>query len=186
MIIFPWIWILWGPLSIFVFDSNIQPPSKKSWANDVSCICMVSPLPPLLPRQAPFINWPASHERGRKMTQQWEQGLHPSRLHSETKDSWTMVTKQWNEMQTLYKYSTDSVFTTSSQFKNVKLVCTWCCQSFLNSDLQYPTPRIPYSCSCCCCCSCSSVTKSVKWRYLGNQAWYHRSAGVKTTGKNSE
>ena len=28
-----------------------------------------------------------------------------------------------------------------------------------------------------------SVTKSVKWRYLGNQAWYHRSAGVKTTGK---
>ena len=30
------------------------------------------------------------------------------------------------------------------------------------------------------------VTKSVKWRYLGNQAWYHRSAGVKTTRKNSE
>ena len=27
------------------------------------------------------------------------------------------------------------------------------------------------------------VTKSVKWRYLGNQAWYHRSGGVKTTGK---
>ena len=39
-----------------------------------------------------------------------------------------------------------------------------------------PTPRIPYS-YCCSCC----VTKSVKWRYLGNQAWYHRSAGVKTT-----
>ena len=45
------------------------------------------------------------------------------------------------------------------------------------------TPRIPNSCSCCCSCS---VTKSIKWRYLGNQAWYHRSAGVKTTGKNSE
>ena len=30
------------------------------------------------------------------------------------------------------------------------------------------------------------VTKSVKWRCLGNQAWYHRSAGVKTTRKNSE
>ena len=28
-----------------------------------------------------------------------------------------------------------------------------------------------------------SVTKSALWRYLGNQAWYHRSAGVKTTGK---
>ena len=28
-----------------------------------------------------------------------------------------------------------------------------------------------------------SVTKSVKWRYLGNQAWYHRSADVKTTRK---
>ena len=43
-----------------------------------------------------------------------------------------------------------------------------------------PTSRIPYSYyyyyySC--------VTKSVKWRYLGNQAWYHRSAGVKTTRK---
>ena len=25
-----------------------------------------------------------------------------------------------------------------------------------------------------------SVTKSVTWRYLGNQEWYHRSAGVKT------
>ena len=35
-------------------------------------------------------------------------------------------------------------------------------------------------------CCCSSVTKSVKWRYLGNQAWYHRSASVKTTWKNSE
>ena len=27
------------------------------------------------------------------------------------------------------------------------------------------------------------VTKSVTWRYLGNQEWYHRSAGVKTTQK---
>ena len=49
---------------------------------------------------------------------------------------------------------------------------------------NHPTPRIPNS--CCCYCCCSSVTKSVKWRYLGNQAWYHRSAGVKTTGKKSE
>ena len=40
-----------------------------------------------------------------------------------------------------------------------------------------PTTRIPNS-SCCCC-----VTKTVTWRYLGNQEWYHRSAGVKTTGK---
>ena len=38
-----------------------------------------------------------------------------------------------------------------------------------------PTPRIPNS----------YVTKSVKWRYLGNQAWYHRYARVKTTGKKS-
>ena len=43
---------------------------------------------------------------------------------------------------------------------------------------QNPTPRNPNS--------CYYVTKSVKWRYLGNQAWYHRSACVKTTGKNSE
>ena len=52
----------------------------------------------------------------------------------------------------------------------------------LKAGSNNPTPRIPNS---YCCCS-SSVTKSVKWRYLGNQAWYHRSAGVKTTGKNSE
>ena len=38
--------------------------------------------------------------------------------------------------------------------------------------------RIPKSCS-----YYYSVTKTVTWRYLGNQAWYHRSAGVKTTGK---
>ena len=44
------------------------------------------------------------------------------------------------------------------------------------------TPRIPYSCCFCCSCSCS-VTKSTLWQYLGNQAWYHRSTGVKTTGK---
>ena len=43
---------------------------------------------------------------------------------------------------------------------------------------QYPTPKFPNSCYYSC-----YVTKSVKWRYLGNQAWYHRSAGVKTTGK---
>ena len=42
--------------------------------------------------------------------------------------------------------------------------------------LYHQTPRIPYSCYC-------FVTKSALWRYLGNQAWYHRSAGVKTTGK---
>ena len=42
-----------------------------------------------------------------------------------------------------------------------------------------PTPRIPNSCSCSCC-----VTKSVKWRYLGNQAWYHSSAGVKKDREN--
>ena len=29
----------------------------------------------------------------------------------------------------------------------------------------------------------TTTTTSVKWRYLGNQAWYYRSAGVKTTGK---
>ena len=27
------------------------------------------------------------------------------------------------------------------------------------------------------------VTKTVTWWYLGNQEWYHRSPGVKTTGK---
>ena len=46
------------------------------------------------------------------MTQLWsgsKQELHPSRSHSKTKDKWTLVTKQWNEMQTLYKkYSTHS------------------------------------------------------------------------------
>ena len=30
---------------------------------------------------------------------------------------------------------------------------------------------------------CSSVTLRVPPLYLGNQVWYHRSAGVKTTGK---
>ena len=40
------------------------------------------------------------------------------------------------------------------------------------------TPRIPYS---CCCCSCS-VTKSALCTLHCNQAWYHRSAVVKTTG----
>ena len=40
----------------------------------------------------------------------------------------------------------------------------------------YPTPPIPPAAT-------ASVTKSVKWQYLGNQAWYHRSAGVKTTRK---
>ena len=35
--------------------------------------------------------------------------------------------------------------------------------------LEYPIPL--------------SITKSVRWRYLGNQAWYQRSTGVKTTGK---
>ena len=41
----------------------------------------------------------------------------------------------------------------------------------------HQTPRIPYS---------YFVTKSALWQYLGNQAWYHRSAGVKTTGKKSK
>ena len=31
------------------------------------------------------------------------------------------------------------------------------------------------------CCYSYSITKSVTWQYLGIQAWYHRSAGVKTT-----
>ena len=44
--------------------------------------------------------------------------------------------------------------------------------------VHHQTPRIPNSYY-----YYSSVTKSVKWRYLGNQAWYHRSAGVKTTGE---
>ena len=41
--------------------------------------------------------------------------------------------------------------------------------------LEFPIPTA----------AATSVTKSVKWRYLGNQARYHRSAGVKTTGKKS-
>ena len=57
-------------------------------------------------------------------------------------------------------------------------VVDFCWEHFKNSTEPYPTPRIPNS--------HYYVTKSVKWRYLGNQAWYHRSAGVKTTGKNSE
>ena len=28
-----------------------------------------------------------------------------------------------------------------------------------------------------------SITKTVTWEYLGNREWYHRSAGVKMTGK---
>ena len=48
-----------------------------------------------------------------------------------------------------------------------------------STDIGYQTPRIPYSYYCCYC----FVTKSALWQYLGNQAWYHRSAGVKTTGK---
>ena len=48
----------------------------------------------------------------------------------------------------------------------------------LHFTLEHQTPRIPYSCYCS-----YSVTKSALWQYLGNQAWYHRSAGVKTTGK---
>ena len=54
-------------------------------------------------------------------------------------------------------------------------------QMLMSEGIRNPTPRIPNS-----YCSCSSVTKSVKWRYLGNEAWYHRSAGVKTTRKHSE
>ena len=42
-----------------------------------------------------------------------------------------------------------------------------------------PTSRIPDS-------SSSSVTKTACAMDLGNRASYHRSAGVKTTGKNSE
>ena len=42
--------------------------------------------------------------------------------------------------------------------------------------LEFPTPALL---SCCC----SSVTKSVTWQYLGNLAWFHKSAGVKATGK---
>ena len=45
-----------------------------------------------------------------------------------------------------------------------------------------PTPRIHYSYHYYSFCY-YYVTKSVKWQYLGNQAWYHRSAGVKTTEK---
>ena len=30
------------------------------------------------------------------------------------------------------------------------------------------------------------LTKSVTWQYLGSRAWYHWSAGVETTGNNSE
>ena len=42
--------------------------------------------------------------------------------------------------------------------------------------LEYPIPTPPTA-------TAPSVTKTVTWRYLGNQAWYHRFAGVKTTGK---
>ena len=39
---------------------------------------------------------------------------------------------------------------------------------------------LPNSCSYC---YCYFVTKTVTWRHLDNQAWYHRSAGVKMTRK---
>ena len=56
------------------------------------------------------------------------------------------------------------------------------CNITLFQNVGHQTTRIPNS-SSCCCCSCSSVTKTVTWRYLGNQACYHSSAGVKTTRK---
>ena len=39
--------------------------------------------------------------------------------------------------------------------------------------LEYPIPPA----------AAPSVTKSVTWRYLGNQVWYHRSDSVKTVRK---
>ena len=53
------------------------------------------------------------------------------------------------------------------------------CLRFGGTCKNYPT-RIPNSSPSCCC---TSVTKTVKCRYLGNREWYHRSAGVKMTGK---
>ena len=50
------------------------------------------------------------------------------------------------------------------------------------SYTSYQPPRIPPTLSF----FCSYVTLRVPPLYLGNQVWYHRSAGVKTTGKNSE
>ena len=41
-------------------------------------------------------------------------------------------------------------------------------------DIQLQESPIPTA-------AATSVTKSVKWQYLGNQAWYQSSAGVKTT-----
>ena len=62
--------------------------------------------------------------------------------------------------------------------------CCVCCSFCLKSHHHHhhQTARIPYS----YCCSSCSVTKSALCTLHCNQAWYHRSAGVKTTGKNSE
>ena len=43
--------------------------------------------------------------------------------------------------------------------------------------LEYPIPALLHV---------LFVTKTATWQYLGNQERYHRSDGVKTTGKRSE
>ena len=52
-----------------------------------------------------------------------------------------------------------------------------------NEGFGHQPPRIPPTLSFF---FCSYVTLRVPPLHLGNQVWYHRSAGVKTTGKNSE
>ena len=57
-----------------------------------------------------------------------------------------------------------------------------CSNSNVGIRAKFPFVRIPIPPPC----TSLSVTKTAKCRYLRNQEWYHRSAGVKTTGKKSE
>ena len=77
----------------------------------------------------------------------------------------------------------DSVW---NEICNVLCVIYICEIQLLESPFPTTTPNTPTTTTPTPTTSQKShknVTKSVKWRYLGNQAWYHRSAGVKTTRK---
>ena len=65
------------------------------------------------------------------------------------------------QLYALHSYTLNMVMIKSNRRASSK--CIFKCEKLY---VLNPTPRIPNSCSCCC------VTKSVKWRYLGNQAWY--------------
>ena len=57
-----------------------------------------------------------------------QQELHPSRSHSKTKDwwtlvrTWTLVTKQWNEMQILNKNTLNTLCTAESAVQSLQCI----------------------------------------------------------------